>query len=120
MTQKNLIYTANTNTSPKILIELSNNPNSIVRWYVAGNPNTPPETLAKLYNDDGFYWNIAGNPNTPPAILTELSKKPDCHIRYNVARNPNTPPATLTKLSNDPDKNVSNMVFRHIIKIHNS
>ena len=51
--------------------------NVVARAAVARNPNTPPEVLAKLAEDE--YWDIrqavAENPNTPPEVLAKYKKK---------------------------------------------
>ena len=46
------------------------------KFYTAGNPNTPPETLAELAKekDKDVCILIAENPNTSPETLTELTK----------------------------------------------
>jgi len=46
---------------------------------------------------------VAQNPNTPPETLERLANDEDYWVRYWVARNPNTPPETLESLANDVD-----------------
>jgi hypothetical protein len=55
---------------------LANDNNIYVRWHVAWNPNTLPETLACLA-DDGYYvrLGVARNLNTPQYIKTYLRLK---------------------------------------------
>ncbi|MCK4359125.1 MAG: hypothetical protein KAW92_10380, partial [Candidatus Cloacimonetes bacterium] len=73
---------------------------------LAGNPNTPPETLAELAKDEKFRWEVAENPNTSPEILAELAKTKEDHIRYRIAENPNTSPETLAELAKDENRDV--------------
>jgi len=58
---------------------------------VAENPNTPPEILTLLAQDED--WDVrrrvAQNPNTPAEILTILARDKDGIVRYGVAHNPN-------------------------------
>jgi hypothetical protein len=74
-----------------ILNKLSKDKSQSIRWYVAGNPNTPPETLIQLAKDSysGIRVSVAGNPNTPPETLIQLAKDTYEKIREVVARNIN-------------------------------
>lgn len=98
------------NKSPEILTKLADDEDGGVRADVASNRHTPPEILAKLYDDnyDHRYIrpNLANNPNTPSEILTKLADHEDPTTRGSVARNPNTTVETLVKLSNDAHKAV--------------
>ncbi|XGB39690.1 MAG: HEAT repeat domain-containing protein [Cyanobacteria bacterium LVE1205-1] len=49
-----------------VLVQLSTDEDSGVRWYVAQNPNTPVDVLVKLSSDEDSYvrWYVAQNPNT--------------------------------------------------------
>ena len=69
------------------------------KHHMAQYPNTPPEKLAELAEDEDedVRWYVAGNLKTPPHILTNLSKD-SVPICWMVARNPNTPPETLISL----------------------
>jgi hypothetical protein len=67
----------NPNTPPETLARLANDKDSDVRCYVAYNPNASPETLERLANDEN-YWvrhDVAGNPNIPQYIKTYLKIK---------------------------------------------
>ncbi len=62
-------------------------------YYLARNPNTSPESLERLANDEDScvrYW-IARNPNTLPETLDRLANDYDWVVRHGVVRNPNTP-----------------------------
>ena len=62
----NKLYLARTTTDPKILDELSKDGDCYVRWRVAKNPNTSPETLKKMsIVEEDYYlkYRIENNPN---------------------------------------------------------
>lgn len=65
---------------------------------LAKDPNTRPNTLAKLaeYNDFNIRRAIALNPNTPVEILRKMSRSED--LWNSVAKNPNTPEDILRYL----------------------
>jgi hypothetical protein len=58
---------------------------------LAGNLNTPPETLAVLAQDEnsGVRWKVARNPNTPPETLELLATDKSWAVRSWVAYNRN-------------------------------
>jgi len=58
---------------------------------LADNPNTHPEILTILAQDESWSvrWRVAQNPNTPPEILTILARDENKWVRYWVERNPN-------------------------------
>ena len=65
------------NTPPEVLHGLAYHTHHSVRYWVAGNPNTPVSALEKLVNDEiGSYdpslYRIARNPNTPAFLLEKL------------------------------------------------
>ena len=67
----------NPNTSPEILERLANDEDYCVRCFVAFNRNTPPETLERMANDEDScvrYW-VTFNPNTPQYIRTYFKIK---------------------------------------------
>jgi hypothetical protein len=83
-------------------------PDWVKRIRLADNPNTPPETLTHLAEDEDWYvrvW-VARNPNTPPKTLTCLADDEDWRVREGVAKNPNTPPEVLAQLTKDKDSDV--------------
>jgi hypothetical protein len=67
----------NPNTPPEILARLANDNNWGVRCRVAENLNTSPETLERLANDEDYCirWHVAFNPNTQQYIRTYLKIK---------------------------------------------
>ena len=83
----------NPNTPADVLTELAKDSNCVVRRNAAGNPNTPAEVLTELAKDSNYdvRYYAAGNPNTPADVLTELAKDSDCDVRRSAAGNPNTP-----------------------------
>ena len=86
------------------------------RKELAGNPNTPPETLTILARDKVWdvRWRVAYNSNTPPETLTILARDEKWRVRYEVAENPNTPPEILTILARDKDGDVRLGVERNL------
>lgn len=76
---------------------------------IAGNPNTPAETLANIFEtvENAGAWGtltchqLAGNKNTPVEILDKLAGHKDENIREVVAKNPSTSVEALEKLAQD-------------------
>ena len=68
----------------------------------AGNPNCPPEVLARLAGDRWVAEVVAGNPSCPPETLHDLASGGDEVTAAAVAANPNCPPELLAALA-DPD-----------------
>jgi hypothetical protein len=66
MTSK-YIMARSPNTSPETLDRLANDEDNWIRCYVVENPNTLPETLARLADDKhgGIRCLVTQNPNTP-------------------------------------------------------
>ena len=60
---------------------------------LAKNPNTTPETLERLADDENWWvrYRVAYNPNTSPETLERLANDEDYCVRSSVANNPNTP-----------------------------
>jgi pentose-5-phosphate-3-epimerase len=60
---------------------------------LALNPNTPPETLARLAEDDDLNvrWYLTMNPNTSPETLERLADDVRLLVRHGISLNPNTP-----------------------------
>jgi hypothetical protein len=75
---------------------------------IVNNPNTPPETLTLLANDEAYEVRrgVACNPNTPPEALERLANDEAWYVRWRVAMNTNTPPETLARLADDEDSDV--------------
>lgn len=97
---------ANAETHPKILEILTNHKDDCVRWYAAGNPNTPLSALEKLYEKGDNLNGIAHNTNIPLEFLEKLSHNKCPRVRGNVASNPSTPLKILEKLTEDKDSGV--------------
>ena len=75
-------------------IQLSIRLDYSIRQIVAGNPSTPPETLALLIadRDNIICERLAENPSTPPEILRVLANYKNLSIINALANNINTPP----------------------------
>jgi hypothetical protein len=76
---------------------------------LAIDPHTPSDVLdqlARLADDGSWVSVVAGNPNTPPETLTYLSGSKRPCIREVVATNPHTPPDTLVTLAKDRNRYV--------------
>ncbi|KJF16444.1 leucine rich repeat variant [Acidithrix ferrooxidans] len=72
---------------------LAQSPHRAVRVAVAGNPNTPPETLVELYLEStpelrGF---LAENPATPKKYLERIFKRDKGSAERRLAKNPSVP-----------------------------
>lgn len=78
-----------------------------VRMTVAGNPNTPLETLEKLAKDPwenfngraGVRQGVATNATAPTHLLVTLANDSDEQVRMAVAGNPNTPTGILAEFA---------------------
>ncbi|MCS7102270.1 MAG: hypothetical protein NZ992_00115 [Candidatus Korarchaeum sp.] len=68
-----------------------------LRIAIASNPNTPPEILSGLVDEDfcGIRARVAEHPSTPPETLSRLAGDENEEVRAAVASNPNTPEETL-------------------------
>lgn len=85
------IQLAQNSTDPKVLAQLADD----------------SETSTRI--GEAPYWNrvqwyIAENPNTPPDILRRLAESRFYDVRENVARNPNTPAEVREYLMNESQK----------------
>lgn len=76
-----------------------------IRYAVAQNPQTPPETLAMLAedSDNDVRCAVAANQNTPAETLALLAEDKVWLIRCRVARHRNTPTEILALLKKDTD-----------------
>jgi hypothetical protein len=81
------------NTPPETLARLAGVENFEIRSCVAQSPNTYPETLARLANDKNWYVRsmVSNNPNAPPEVLDRLADDESVYTRLGVLENPNTP-----------------------------
>lgn len=99
----------NPNFPTDLLESLAKHKNTIVRYYVAQHPNTPPKILELLSTDatqHRNYWDpqhqVAANINTPPYVLKTLSTTQRIVVRNRVANNLKTPMDTLkAMIAND-------------------
>ena len=84
----------------------------LVRWWVAGNKNTPVSTLELLGRDEdaGVRWAVAGNEDTPVSTLEHLGRDEEKLVRWWVAENKNTPSSTIEFLARDVDAVVRRVV----------
>ena len=84
----------------------------LVRWWVAGNKNTPVSTLEHLGRDEdaGVRWAVAGNEDTPVSTLEHLGRDEEKLVRWWVAENKNTPSSTIEFLARDVDAVVRRVV----------
>jgi hypothetical protein len=105
--QKNELA-SNPNTSPETLTLLADDEDSVVRFWVAKNPNTSPETLDRLANDENYLVRraVATNPKALPETLDRLANDKNWSVRRAVATNPKALPETLDLLANDKDIDV--------------
>ena len=105
-----------------LLSILAEDPDDDVRWSVAWESMTPPETLDKLSHDSycQIRASVGANENTPDYTLARLSKDEDGYVRLHVAQNPNTPYAVLLKLLNDDDSDIREVSLKNIENQHNS
>lgn len=85
---------------------------------IAQDPNTPPETLAKLADSDDSWvvFEVARNLNTTPETLVKLANADPFADNFKgcqVAENPNTPPEALVTLADNWNINVRYAVARN-------
>ena len=75
---------------------------------LAVNTNSSPEILKELSEDKDYFirCSVAANPNTPTEILEELSKDKETSVRCSVALNYKTIHSILKKLAIDKDEDV--------------
>jgi len=52
-------------------------------------------------------YDLATNPNTQPETLERLANDEDCYVRSRVAENINTPQESLKNLANDNNRTVA-------------
>ena len=85
----------------EVLTQLADDPEELVRKYVAANPSTPVEVLMRLA-DDSEKWVLEGlaeNPSTPVEVLTRLADHSEERVLKSLAQNPSTPVEVLTALA---------------------
>lgn len=103
----------NDSISPEILDSLANSPDMGIALEAVRNPNTRPETLARVYRTksypDYFFQALAAQKHTPPDVLRELYQlpRPTNGLDIWLAGNPATPKEILVQIARTTgDKNV--------------
>ena len=97
----------NRSSSMELLKKLSTNDHWEVRSVVARNPNTEPEVLRQMYEDDSARTSLAANPSTPADVLERLLHDSDPMVRYNLTSNRSLTDAMLSVVAKDSSKEVS-------------
>lgn len=86
---------------------------------VASNPNTPPEDLDRLA-DDNTTWGVkeavAKNPSVWQKTLENLAKDKHYSVRCAVISNPNVTPEIIIALSNDSNLWVKKVLLQAIMR----
>jgi hypothetical protein len=127
-------------TDPAVLSRLAGGEDEGVRRLVALNPNTPLETLLKLFatcpeevqrnpalplyllTDPAALfamavtvrYELAGAPlSLTPLVLETLASDPATTVRRRLAGDPRCPPAALVRLAGDPEPQVRHVVLRN-------
>lgn len=118
-----LHYTeARRSTDPDELAAIASSEIALNRRTVAENHAASAATLAGLGTDEDVKVRraVAGNPNTPMETLDQLADDPDeareltaTKVRWLVATNPRTAEATLARMLGDPDQMVLAAIGRH-------
>lgn len=91
--------------SPDVLDTLANGMDLGVTLEAIRNPNTRPETLARVYRTasypDYFFQALAAHRNTPPEIMRELYTRPRTITGLDIwfAGNPSTPKPILSDIA---------------------
>jgi hypothetical protein len=102
---------------PRTFIELRTKDLDWLRWMAA---NIDDQDLLKELSQDPDsdvrMW-VACNPMTPKPVLWELSEDPIVFVRRGVAQNGNTPAPLLARLNNDTDLRVPALAFRDRSKL---
>ena len=95
----------NDSISPNVLDTLASGMDLGVTLEVLRNPNTRPETLARVYRTatypDYFFQALAAHRNTPPEILRDLYNRPRTITGLDIwfAGNPSTPKPILSDIA---------------------
>jgi hypothetical protein len=98
---------------PRTIGELRSEEIDWLRW-MAANTNNPDllEKLSQDFDSDVRMW-VAGNPLTSRLVLEKLAEDPIVFVRRGVAQNKSTPAHLLIKLNADPDTQVRILVQRN-------
>lgn len=92
-----------TDTEPKVLRELSESPNTWVRYFVAENNNAPIDILDKLSKDSESVVraSVATNSSVTVDILDRLAHDSDILVRDAAVKNPQATEDILENYQND-------------------
>ncbi len=112
------LYQHSSNEGIKKLIFDAFNISDHVRYFIAGNPNTPIYILEFLSNDKEWLVRIrvAENQSAPIHVLDKLSEDKNTNVRISVVNNPRTPDYVLDKLSKDKDLDVRFWIAKNKIQ----
>jgi hypothetical protein len=77
----------NDNSPTSILEQLSRDRHKDVRWGVAKNKMTPPETLVRLSKSKHLTSAVASNPSTPQETIMRLLASKDAEVREAILSN---------------------------------
>lgn len=74
----------NPSTPPKVLGQLSHDPESSVRWWVVQHPSVPVDVLERLSADSNevVRWEVAANPSTPTDTLIRMTSDEHAGVRF--------------------------------------
>jgi hypothetical protein len=97
----------NQSSCMELLQKLNTNEHRVVRSVVARNPNTEPEVLRQMYEDNSARPSLAGNPNTPVDVLERLLHDSDFGVQNNLTYNRSVTDAMLSVLAKNSSKYVS-------------
>lgn len=98
----------NPNSPPDVLYSLKDDDHSPVLWKLGSNPNSPRELLNALGTNQSsdVRSGVAGNPNIPPEVLRVLLEDKVSGVRKALAQNPNVPDEAFAALARDADESV--------------
>lgn len=86
------------------LIDLAEDEDNKVRFFVACNPSAPWEALEKLLDGDRpIRERVARHPHLHESGFEKLAQDPDAGVRYQVAIRPDLPEQIRRKLAQDPN-----------------
>lgn len=107
--------TDNIELDPKQIDNLANHERSDIRVLVASHPQTSPNCLVRLVEDDEGYVRLsaAGNPHMPSEMLPQLALSPDRDTRFGLASNCALPESVIKVLAEDPSPDVRQRLARN-------
>lgn len=101
-------------TDPSILDYLATHACLDIRWEIASNPSTSPQSFRSL-DSDHFSVKIAlaENTSTPDEVLHTLIYDTAPEVSYEASRNPNVSVATLTKVASNLNPDIKTQVLKN-------